>query len=247
MSFLSIRCPLSGTKTALRLTCLPASFRAARVQGSTILSCTKSSLPSLHGRAMKECTENLFSFMPGATASRGKKMEELENALLDELEKIKKAPPSEREVQKAKNQIEASFIMEQDSMYMQARTIGTFEMIGGWRLIDKYLDGRKESDPGRRKACGRRSTSWQTGRRRGYSSLQGRQRSNGSKLERIEDSASACFFYFLCWSVRPRHLPAGRPTGKSFRTGWSFFMRNEARCLSSGWSWRSRLGASSNP
>lgn len=82
-----------------------------------------------------------FLFYAGATASRGKKTEELEKALFDELEKIKKEAPSQREVQKAKNQIEASFIMEQDSIYMQARTIGTFEMIGGWKLIDRYLAG----------------------------------------------------------------------------------------------------------
>ncbi len=88
-----------------------------------------------------------FLFYAGATASRGIKMQELEKALLDELEKIKKEPPSEREVQKAKNQIEASFIMEQDSIYMQARTIGTFEMIGGWRLIDKYLEGVRKVTP----------------------------------------------------------------------------------------------------
>jgi zinc protease len=82
-----------------------------------------------------------FLFYAGATASHGEKMEDVEMALLDELDRIKKAAPSEREVQKAKNQIEASFIMEQDSIYMQARTIGAFEMIGGWKLIDKYLEG----------------------------------------------------------------------------------------------------------
>jgi zinc protease len=37
--------------------------------------------------------------------------------------------------------------MEQDSMYMQARTIGTFEMIGGWKLIDKYLEGVRKVTP----------------------------------------------------------------------------------------------------
>jgi zinc protease len=88
-----------------------------------------------------------FLFYAGATASHGRKMEDLENALLDELDKIKKEAPSEREVQKAKNQIEASFIMEQDSVYMQARTIGTFEMTGGWRLIDQYLAGVRKVTP----------------------------------------------------------------------------------------------------
>jgi zinc protease len=88
-----------------------------------------------------------FLFYVGATASHGKKIEDLEDALSEELEKIKKTAPSEREVQKAKNQIEASFIMEQDSVYMQARTIGTFEMIGGWGLIDKYLAGVRKVTP----------------------------------------------------------------------------------------------------
>ncbi len=89
-----------------------------------------------------------FLFYAAATASRGKKIEDVEKALLDELEKIKKDPPSEREVQKAKNQIEASFIMGQDSIYMQAKTIGSFEMIGGWRLIDRYLEGIRKVTPG---------------------------------------------------------------------------------------------------
>jgi len=88
-----------------------------------------------------------FLFLAGATAARGKKIEEVEEALLEEIQRIKKEPPSEHEVQKAKNQIEASFIMGQDSFYMQARTIGTFEMVGGWRLIDRYLDGIRKVSP----------------------------------------------------------------------------------------------------
>ena len=82
-----------------------------------------------------------FLFLTGATAASGKNIEDVEKAINDEIEKIKKEPPSEKEVQKAKNQIEASFIMGQDSIYMQARMIGTFEMIGGWRLWDRYLAG----------------------------------------------------------------------------------------------------------
>ena len=88
-----------------------------------------------------------FLFFTGATASQGKKIEDVERALLDEIETIKKLPPSAYEVQKAKNQIEASFVMAQDSIYMQARLIGTFEMIGGWRLLEKYLDGVRRVTP----------------------------------------------------------------------------------------------------
>jgi len=49
--------------------------------------------------------------------------------------------PSDREIQKAKNQIESSFIMGQDSIYLQAIKYGIFEMLGDWRLIERYLEG----------------------------------------------------------------------------------------------------------
>ncbi|MEW6109637.1 MAG: pitrilysin family protein [Nitrospirota bacterium] len=88
-----------------------------------------------------------FLFFIGATAGNGKKIEEVEQALSDEIEKIKKEPPSEREVQKAKNQIEASFIMQQDSIYMQAKLVGAFEMTGGWELIEQYLGGIRKVTP----------------------------------------------------------------------------------------------------
>ncbi len=77
-----------------------------------------------------------FVFFAGATAAQGKKIEDVERALLDEIEKIKKSPPTGQEVQRAKNQVEASFVMQQDSIYMQARTIGTFEMTMGWKFVD---------------------------------------------------------------------------------------------------------------
>ncbi len=86
-------------------------------------------------------------FYLGGTASPGKTAEILENGLLEEIEKLKKEPPTEREVLKAKNQAEASFIMEQDSIYMQAKTLGTFELTVGWRLIDQYLEGIRSVTP----------------------------------------------------------------------------------------------------
>ena len=82
-----------------------------------------------------------FVFLAGATAAQGKKIEDVERALLEEIEKIKKSPPTGQEVQRAKNQVEASFVMQQDSIYMQARTIGTFEMTVGWKFVDTYLEG----------------------------------------------------------------------------------------------------------
>jgi zinc protease len=82
-----------------------------------------------------------YLFFLDATASPGNDIKDVENALYAEIEKIKKEPPLERELQKAKNQIEASFIMEQDSIYLEAMKYGIFEMLGGWGLIDRYLEG----------------------------------------------------------------------------------------------------------
>jgi zinc protease len=81
----------------------------------------------------------LFFFF--VTASPGIPINDVEEALALDIDALKTSPPSEREIQKAKNQIEASFIMGQDSIYLQAMQYGMFEMLGDWRLIDQYLAG----------------------------------------------------------------------------------------------------------
>ncbi|TAL25120.1 MAG: insulinase family protein [Nitrospirae bacterium] len=88
-----------------------------------------------------------YLFYFSAAASPGKDIKDVENGIYAEIEKIKNAHPSEREVQKAKNQIEASFIMGQDSIYFQAEILGMFEMIGDWRLKEKYLEGIRKIKP----------------------------------------------------------------------------------------------------
>ncbi|RJR20935.1 MAG: insulinase family protein [Nitrospiraceae bacterium] len=88
-----------------------------------------------------------FLFYLEGTPLPGGKIEEVELALYEEVQKIKDEPPSEREVQKAKNQIEADFIMGQDSVYSQAMVLAQFEMLGGWRLKDKYIEGLRKVAP----------------------------------------------------------------------------------------------------
>ena len=80
-------------------------------------------------------------FFLDATALPGKPIEEVENALYEEVERIKKEPPGEKEVQKAKNQIEAAFLMGQDSLFFQAELVAMFEMLGDRKLKDKYFEG----------------------------------------------------------------------------------------------------------
>jgi zinc protease len=71
----------------------------------------------------------------------GKEPAEIEREMDDLLEQVKAELISDRELQKAKNQIESAFIYAQDSIFGQAMKVGYYEAVGGWRLMDGYLDG----------------------------------------------------------------------------------------------------------
>jgi zinc protease len=71
----------------------------------------------------------------------GKEPTEVEREIDALLDKLKAELINERELKKAKNQIEAAFIFAQDSIFGQAMKIGHYEAAGGWRLMDSYLDG----------------------------------------------------------------------------------------------------------
>lgn len=66
---------------------------------------------------------------------------EVEKAIDAQLQKVRTEPVSARELEKAKNQIEAGFIFGQDSIFGQAMRIGQYEIAGGWKLINSYLSG----------------------------------------------------------------------------------------------------------
>ncbi len=82
---------------------------------------------------------DLFSLY--ATPLPGKTVEELEHALYAEIEQIKNELVSPRELQKAKNQIEASFLFSQDSIFSLARQLASHEIVAGWRSWEAYLPG----------------------------------------------------------------------------------------------------------
>jgi len=85
-----------------------------------------------------------FLFFIGGTPRAGVSAEQLERALWEEIDKLKQSPPSQREVQKVINQTEASFLMDQDSVFFQAELVGMFQVLGDWRLMDKYLNDIKK-------------------------------------------------------------------------------------------------------
>ena len=60
------------------------------------------------------------SFMVIATARRGRTVEEMQQAIDEEIDRLRREPPSTREMQRALNQIEASF-------YRRMERVGGFD------------------------------------------------------------------------------------------------------------------------
>jgi zinc protease len=69
----------------------------------------------------------------------GKPVALVEQSLLDQIEQIKRDGPTERELEKAKNGIEAEFVFAQDSLFYQGLLLAEFEIAGNWRWIDEYV------------------------------------------------------------------------------------------------------------
>ncbi|MBM3294618.1 MAG: insulinase family protein [Candidatus Aminicenantes bacterium] len=82
---------------------------------------------------------NLFTFY--ATPRFPHTVEELEKAVLEHVEKVKTEPVSERELQKVKNNLEASYIRAMSSNMGLAGTLMRYQLLfGDWRLFLKYKD-----------------------------------------------------------------------------------------------------------
>ena len=81
---------------------------------------------------------NLFYVYAGVMP--GKSTEEVEKALYAEIDRLKTEPITSEELQQAKNQVEAGFIMGQDSNFNQAMLLGQFESVASWKLLEKYVD-----------------------------------------------------------------------------------------------------------
>ena len=67
--------------------------------------------------------------------------QELEQALLAQLQRLREEPVGEAELERIRNQLIAAKVYEKDSVYAQARQIGSLETIGlGWELMDQYVE-----------------------------------------------------------------------------------------------------------
>jgi zinc protease len=81
----------------------------------------------------------LFYFY--ALVSPGQKVEVVEEALHKEIKRLQSEAPTEQELQRAKNQVEAARIFEQDSNFRHAMLLGQAESVGaGWRKVDQFRE-----------------------------------------------------------------------------------------------------------
>jgi zinc protease len=80
--------------------------------------------------------------MPGESPS------DVENAIYDEIDRIKKEPIPQKELEKAKNQIESSFVFGQDSLFGRAYLLGQYEILGQLKMVRDYISGIREVTAG---------------------------------------------------------------------------------------------------
>ncbi len=74
-------------------------------------------------------------------------MGEVEKALDQELERLQTEPIGKQELEKAKNQLEASYVFGQDSLFYQAMLLARHEIALDWRAIDDYLPSIQKVTP----------------------------------------------------------------------------------------------------
>ena len=88
---------------------------------------------------------NLFTI--SAQPFPGKEVGELEKALGLEIEHLQKERVGLTELEKAKNQLEASFIYGQDSLFSQGMILAQYEMVGNWKMVEDYIPSIRKVTP----------------------------------------------------------------------------------------------------
>jgi len=69
----------------------------------------------------------------------GKSVAVLEKELLAQMDRLTRQPVAAHELTTTKNELEASFILGQDSLFNQGMVLAQYEVAGDWRQIDTYV------------------------------------------------------------------------------------------------------------
>jgi len=98
----------------------------------------------LYAGGQFEAREDPALFYVFAFMNPGRTTEEAEAALYEELDKLKNEPLTDRELQKAKNQIEAELIRQMESIDQKAQALGNYQTLTGdytnmFGELDKYM------------------------------------------------------------------------------------------------------------
>lgn len=85
--------------------------------------------------------DSLFFLTATPNVQKGKTLEQVETALWQQLDDLKKNPPSKEELERVRAQVIAGLVYERDSIASQASTIGELESVGlSWKLADQDLE-----------------------------------------------------------------------------------------------------------
>ncbi len=80
-------------------------------------------------------------FVLDGTPAQGHTAADLEDALRQQILRLREEPVSEEELDRIKAQVVASNVYQLDSVFYQAMQIGVLETVGlDWRLLDEYVD-----------------------------------------------------------------------------------------------------------
>jgi zinc protease len=112
--------------------------KSARLYQSLVYE-QKSALAVGSEYSLLQADPGLFYFY--ALVTPGQKPGSVEDALHQEIKRLQTDPPTEQELQRAKNQVEATHVFEQDSNFRHAMLLGQAESVGaGWRKIDQFVE-----------------------------------------------------------------------------------------------------------
>ncbi len=89
-----------------------------------------------HGMSKDPCLLYLYAGLVPERSPR-----DVEVILREEVAKMKRGEFTDRELEKAKNQVKASFIYGMDSNFYRAMNLGRLEVLGvGWQYLETYVD-----------------------------------------------------------------------------------------------------------
>lgn len=88
---------------------------------------------------LMQADPGLFYFY--AVVKPGQQVAAVEAALQQDIQRIQTSLPTDVEIQRAKNNVEAEFIFQQDSNFRHAMLLGEAETVGaGWQSIGQYVE-----------------------------------------------------------------------------------------------------------